>query len=224
MNFLQICQRAISESGNGSSLTTVVSQSGKLNKFVEWCQYADIDIQNLHPNWEFMQSDFSFSTVSGTQSYTPTTAGLTDHTTWKIREYGDCRCYLTTATEQLLEFVPWDSFRLTYLRGTSRDLTGKPTIVTVKPDKTLYFYPTPNDAFTIEGEYYKAAQTMTLDASEPLYPSQFHMAVVWRALMMYGAYEAADERYSHGQNEYKKIIRKLEIDQRPSIVWGPPLV
>ena len=80
-----------------------------------------------------------------------------------------------------------------------------------------------NDIYTVNGEYYKTAQTMTANADTPLIPERFHMAIVWRALMLYGAWAAANEKYAHGQNEFQKLMFQLEYDQREDMTFGEPL-
>jgi len=54
-------------------------------------------------------------------------------------------------------------------------------------------------------------------------PERFHMAIVWRALMLYGGYEAASESYQRGQNEFTVLRSMLEVDQLPMIRMGGPL-
>jgi hypothetical protein len=224
MTFLELCVRLRDEAGiSGTGPSTVVSQTGDYGRIVNWIQSAYEDIQNQKPYWRFLQTAFTFSTVDGTQSYTPTVAGLTTFQSWKIVEYGDIRVYTATTDEQYLEFIPWDIFRQTYLFGTARDAEGKPAFVTIDPGKALYFYPKPDAVYTIGGEYFKKADILSGNTDEPIFPSQYHMAIVYRALMFYGAYDAANERYSHGQNEYKKMLRKLEFDQGQKIAWGEPL-
>ena len=87
----------------------------------------------------------------------------------------------------------------------------------------MVLYPIPDTAYNIAGEYFRKAQPLTDNTDEPLYPSEYHMIAVWRALMFYGAYDAADERYSHGQNEFRRLLSALHADQMQDISWGAPL-
>lgn len=230
MNFLQICQRLNNEAGEpgtgSTTFDTVVSQAGLYGLMVDWAQSAYQDIQSQHANWEFMRSSFSFSTTATQREYTPLQAGLTDLESWKKNEYGDFRMYLSSAgvnSEQYMHYIPWDDYRQMYLFGATRTSPGQPTYFSIHPNKNLDLYLVPDDIYVVSGEYYKQPETMTLDADTPNFQSQFHMAIVWRALMMYGAHYAADEKYKHGQNEYKKILRRLEFDQLPQMSFGAPL-
>ena len=224
--FLELSQRLRLEAGiSGTGPTTVVSQAGEYEKVVKWVATANEDIQNLHTNWKFLQTSFDFDTIATTQNYTLAAVSLTDLATWKIDTPDSLTIYSSVADESYLTYMPWDDFRALYLFGSARSDTDRPTIVTIKPDNSLSFYPIPNAAFTVTGEYFKRAQVLdtTDDDEEPSFPSQYHMAVVWRALVHYGAFAAADEKYAHGQNEYKRLLRGLEGNQLPKITWGEPL-
>jgi hypothetical protein len=47
--------------------------------------------------------------------------------------------------------------------------------------------------------------------------------IVYRAMMFYAGYEAAPEVYQRGELEFKRLMNRLEIDQLPDMVSGPPL-
>lgn len=221
MNFLELSQRLHSEAGvAGASHTTVVSQTGMLGRLVNWILSAYEDIQNLHPEWQFLQSSFSFSTVAEQQNYTKTDAGVTDLASWKTK---DVRLYSAVTDEVELVYHPWDDFRLAYKSGSSRTQEERPSVYSIKYDLSMDLWPIPDAVYTVNGEYFKQAQTMTLDADEPVIPNQYHMIIVWRALMFYGAKIGADEVYAHGNNEYGRILRRLELNQLPRFVWGKPL-
>ena len=54
-------------------------------------------------------------------------------------------------------------------------------------------------------------------------PARYHMAVVYKAMQKYGAYEAAPEVYARGEKGAKRYMQMLEIDQMPGVTNGPPL-
>ena len=222
MTFLQLAKRLRQEAGiAGTGPTTVASQSGEMLQVVDWISAAYETIQNAHTSWRFLRNDFSFSTVAGTQSYTPATIGATSFADW-IRE--DMRIYLTSvADEQFLEYSPWDEFRVAYLFGSNRTVQGRPVVVTVKPNNSLALWQLPDAVYTVTGEYYKTPDVLSGDSDTPIIPTRFHMIIVWRALMDYGAFQAADEKYAHGQNEYTRLMRMMELDQLEDFLFGDPL-
>jgi len=64
---------------------------------------------------------------------------------------------------------------------------------------------------------------MTADADIPALPAQFQMAIIYRAMMSYGAYEAAPEVYQRGELEFGKLMRRMTADRIPETIWGGAL-
>ncbi len=222
--FLELCVDLRREAGiSGTGPTSVLNQTGEYQRVVEWILSADQKVQNLHTNWDFLRNDFSFQTIANTANYTKAAASLLELASWKDDTF---RCYLTATgvnDQQELDYMPWAHFRYSYALGSMSTQVGRPTVFTVKPDESVTIWPIPNDAYTITGEYFKRAQVMAANASEPLMPRQFQEVIVWRALMLYGAYAGAPEKYSHGQNEYKSMLAALELNQLPAIEFGETL-
>lgn len=202
---------------------SVLSQTGEMRKVVDWTAKAYESVQNTHLQWNFLRDDFSFSTIASTANYTKAAVTLTELGAWKDDSF---RCYLTAtgvSDEQELEFVPWDDFRFIYLRGTSGTQTGRPVRFSILPDMSVTFHPIPDAVYTVTGEYFKRAQVMSANADEPIIPREYQQIIVWRALMFYGAERAAPEKYSHGNTEYRRLLRTLERNQLPKISYGAPL-
>jgi hypothetical protein len=183
------------------------------------------DIQALNTEWDFLRTEFSKSMVVGDRTYSLTDLALTDLNAWRITETDeDITIYDDAAADEtFLLYKPWDVFKSVFMIGTNRTASGRPTFYSIKPDKSITFNVLPDDAYTFTGEYFKVAQTMAADASEPLIPTQYQMAIVWRAMMFYGAYTGADEAYAHGEKEYRRVLSQLELDQLPrqSFLNGP---
>jgi hypothetical protein len=221
MNFLEGVKRLRQEAGvSGTGPTTVVSQTGEMKRLVDWYNTAWLDVQTDMPDYNWMRGSFTLTLSSGDPEYTPADASLTDHRSW-VRD--SLKVYLTSVADEVeLEYVSYAEFRPLYMVGSVS--TGQPFCYTVKPDKTLRFYPTPNAAYTVTGEYQKTASEMTADADEPGLPAEYHMAIVYRALMKYGRYEAAPEVYDDAKAEYKRMTTAIKMDQLPDICMGGPLL
>ena len=221
MNFLQLCQMLRSEAGiPGDGPTTVVSQTGQLLRVVQWIEEAYESIQSLHANWQFLQTSFSFSTIAGQAEYTPTGVSLTDLLNWKVDDF---RVYLNASDENYLIYEPWETFRPNYQFGALRSQSARPTVFTVKPNKSLFFWAIPDTVYTIDGQYFKTPDVLSGDIDSPLFDAPFHMAIVWRALMLYAGALGAPDAYSHARHEYRKVMFKLEFDQLPKMTFGAPL-
>lgn len=216
------------ESGvSGSGPTSTVSQSGEYKMLVGWMDRAYNRIQLKHRDWKFLRNDFSRALTSGTSEYTASATGSLRHRTWIT---DDVRCYLTAtgvSDEQDIFFMPWADFKRTYLFGSARTQTGRPSYFTVKPDDSLVFWPVPDDSYTVVGEYYVRpvdwSEESDPDNETPVFPEQFHELVVWGALKFYGANYVEHDKYVHGQNEYRNLIELMEQEQRPQMGWGGPL-
>lgn len=222
MTFLELVQRLHSEASmTGSTPANVTGQTGETARSVKWVLSAYEDIQNIRYNWNFLREDFTFPTVSGTQTYAGATVGLTDFGIWDTK---DVRCYGATVNDEVeLTFFPWSEFKKAYLFGSSRTSAGMPSTFSVNQDESIVLWPIPDAIYTVNGSYYKTAQTMTVSADIPILPARYHMAIVWRALMFYAAYEEAVAVYQHGDNEFNRVMYQMEKDQLPKFTWGSPL-
>ena len=221
MNKLQLVQRFNQEvAATGETISTTINQTGMIKRLVDWIDSAYQDIQDLHEDWDFLRADFSFPTVSGTREYAKADISLDELNAWEV---DDIRIYTVTSDETNLEYTAWDDFKYQFLFGPHRVNTGRPFFFSIDPVGSFWTGLIPNAVFTINGEYFKRAQVMSLDADIPLIPTQSQMAIVWRALMFYGAFEGADEVYSHGEKEFARVLSQLEFREVPrqTFLKGP---
>jgi hypothetical protein len=227
MNLLQLCNRLILEAGmsTGTSvLTTTANQTGELARVVNWVQAAWMDIQAMHQDWQWMRKSTSFVTVSGQALYEPVAdIGITDLGQWTL---DTARNYPTTvgnAGEIFMSYIDYEMYRDSYLYGALRYATSRPTVFTITPDKSIGLGIIPTSDYTVTLDYFSRPTEMADDTAEPELPDQFHLAIVWRALMFYGSFEAATESFQRGRNEFTVMIDRLEIDRLPKIQMGGPL-
>jgi hypothetical protein len=227
VTFLAGCQRLRQEAGlSGSGPVSTVNQTGESKQIVDWYNSAYIDVLSEHTNWLFMQDEFTFQTIAAKRRYSITDTGVTDLQKWKTDGYGSFRVYLTSSgvnNEQFMYPILWEDYRQMYLFGSTRTSSGLPSYFAIRPDKSLDFYLVPNDIYTITGEYFKKPSELSGNTDEPIFPSEFHMIIVWRALMYYAGFDAANEKYATGKTEYRKLLMRLELDQLPKMTFGGPL-
>lgn len=208
MQSIEIYRRTASKAGiAGITPATTTGQVGEAQRVIDWCRDAYIDIQERRNDWSFMRKEFSFPCVIGTASYPKST--VSDLANWRKE---DVRCYLaTTDDEQWLCYRDWESFRSTRLMGSQRTVTGRPQDYTIKPDKSLMVWPIPDQAYTLDGEYFRTAVPFTTDVDEPLF-ERFHMAIVYQALMYYASYSAEPATYADAQKNFERLIDKMEYE------------
>ena len=58
---------------------------------------------------------------------------------------------------------------------------------------------------------------MAVDADTPALPSQFHMAIVYKAMMFYGVSESSPEIYDEGKAEFDTMMARIELQQLPEM-------
>jgi hypothetical protein len=233
MNLLQLATELAEETGTNAGLT-VTGATGEWKRLINWCRRAWIDIQREFPEAEWMRNNVVFDTVANQGEYphsttvfsTPATTGLADFGHWRQKSF---RIYLKSAgvgTEWLLGYKDYSAFRDFYLLSSRKLTYARPTEITISPSKSLILGLAPNDIYTVSGEYYTIPQQLLLDADAPSvkFPEDFHYAIVYRAMMKYGAYESASEVYGQGERELKSMMNKIRIDQLPKMQRGASLI
>lgn len=227
MNFLQLVNQTRVECGvSGPALVTAQSLTGEALRIASWVNAAWVDIQASKEDWQWMREPIEFNTVSQQWEYTPTQAGVSStFGNWKRDSFRCSSVGQNYADEQLLNFMEWGTYRNLYQYGNMRTTYARPVVVSITPgaSKDLAFGSVPDQAYVITGEYYRKPVEFSADSDEPAIPSRFHMAIVYRAMMFYAGYEAAPEVYQRGELEFKRLMNRLNIDQLPNVISGPPL-
>jgi hypothetical protein len=222
MNYLQLAQRTRRKCRiAGTGPTAVANQSEEYSRVLDWVNEAWMIIQRKHETaWLFMRASCSAPTINGQAAYGASEFNLTDLGRFVLNyETGDTfRVYNTAqgqASETFMDVVDYDSWRDTYLIGALRTSYQRPDTVAVGPDGKLYCGPIPSGGWTIGGDYIRVPTEMVQATDVPSLPAQYHMAIVYRAMMLYGVSEAAAEVYQDGQNAFDTVMREIERTQLP---------
>lgn len=224
MNLLQLVNQTRVECGvSGPTLSSAQNLSGESARILAWVQQAWIDVQTSKEDWLFLRETFEFNTVASQWEYTPAQAGLTDFGNWKRDSFRASSVNNLYRDEQLLNYMDWTTYRNLYRYANMRNTLARPVVVSITPNKDLAFGSTPDQIYTINGEYYTQPVTLSADTDTPGIPGRFQMIIVYRAMMYYAGYESAPEVLSRGEFEYRRLYSRMEIDQLPTIVSGPPL-
>jgi hypothetical protein len=216
--FLNLVQRLGREVGASGTLLTVTNATGEYARLVDWIGQAWIEIQEAHPDYLWQRKSIDFETVVGQGRYFPPefTVPVTDFENWRN---GSFRVYLdTVGNENLMSQLPYDTYRDTYLYGTTRTTQGYPTVVTVAPDKSALIALIPDRVYHIVADYYTLPQELLIDTDVPTMPSRFHMAIVYKAMQWYGSYENAPEVVMRGIDGYTRLMSNIVYDQTQSVM------
>lgn len=220
MNYLQLAQRLrIKCRVSGSGPVAVTGQNAEYTRLLLYVNEAWMAIQRMHTDWRFMRASASCATVAGQSQYAPATDfALADFGNWALDfESNDTfRNYVTaqgTGSEIFMGNMDYDQWRDTYLFGGFRSTRTRPTQVAVAPNDSICVGPLPEAGYTLLGDYYKTPSEMAASTDTPTLPTKYHDAIVYRAMMFYGASEAAPEVYDDGKINFAKIIREIEATQ-----------
>lgn len=203
----------------GSGPTAVTGQSEEYQRLLDFINEAWLYIQRKHEDWRFLRKSASCTTVTGQYAYSPTTDfALTDFAYWALDyENNDTfRNYVTSAgprSEIYMIPIDYDDWRDRYQYGAIRYTYTRPLEIALAPNNSLVVGPTAIEGYTILGDYYSIPTEMVNATDTPSMPEQFHWAIIYKAMMLYGASEAAPEVYDDGENEFKKIMAILERNQ-----------
>lgn len=224
--YLQLCRDLARESGTvsnfGSQPAAVTGQVGRNAKIVAWIRDAWVDIQNEHASWRFRRKDFTSALIVSTGEYTQASFGLTDVALWPSGRgaQGDAFTIYNPSTgvsdETPLYFIDWESFKRRYRRGTQTD--DRPQFWSVDYEGNLCIGPAPDIAYTFKGEYVRTAQELSANADEPICPDDFHMIIVWYALLrLMGADEAPADARAHAAIQYDLLSRAMAASELPEV-------
>lgn len=236
MNFLALGQRLQMECGVSGTLSTMLGQVGSLGRLATWVNQAWTELQTERDDWDWMRSSnllgagISFVTVAGQASYPlgtgPGTCGLAaaNFGKWDRESF---RNYTTSAgfqNEMFLDEIPFDTWRNSYMLGAMRAVQTRPVAIALGPDNSLCLGPPPNALYTVTGDYWAAPSLMALDTDVPTgLPGQFHMLIVYKAMMLYGGYEAAPEVYQKGSAGWTTLLAQLQVNNSPEISFAGAL-
>ena len=228
MTFIELCQRTAREcSVTGTGPSTAIAQTGELGRIVNWVAEANMEIERAHPDWMFMrlstlfgtvaaQANYPFGTGAGTCGVTAATFGM-----WARDSFRNYPTASGNTAEIEMSYMEYDAWRAVYEFGATRYVQTQPLVVSFFPaDQSPNVGPYPNGDYTVTGNYFRQPILLAADADIPGLPPQFHMMVVYKAMMYYGAYEGAPEVYDRGEMEFDKNMRRLDALRLPEIRWG----
>lgn len=233
MTFLELVNLVRSEAGvAGGDLASFSNLSLEATRFKNWVAREWEMLQTEREDWQFLRGNFQFDTVANQANYTPQQAKATvDGTSatasiladWKRDSLRLSTSGANYADEQLLGFMPWDTYRNLYQYGAMRSQRAKPVTYSIDPQKNLWFGIVPDGAYTVVGEFYRTPQSLSDATDVPLMPTRFHPVIAYRALRAYGIFMAAPEVIGRADEKLGRLENDLLADQLPPMMLGEPL-
>lgn len=228
-DFLDLCvdlRRECAVGGTGP--TTVVDQTGELERLVKWIRDAYNEIQSEEPNWRWLRSEFTFQTVAGDDSYAygDMTDSVASATITRFDRFWteEVQIYLTSAGiggRHHIPYTRWEDFRRVWLTGNPTN--QYPSCFSIDPRDNFRLGGPPGAVYTVTGEYQKSPQVLALDDDTPEMPAKYHPLIVARAMEKYAAYHAAPEVDVAAQRIIDRWMPDLRANQLPESRLAPPL-
>jgi hypothetical protein len=207
MTYLELLKQFHRDCGAaGAEPASVLGLTGEAKRLANWIIQADQLIQLKYVNWKFLRNEYSVATTASNAIATkPASLKYWDFKTFFFIEPG--------ATDRYqLQSIEYDK-----VKGASLDTSeGPPWRVIVMPDNSLMFEPVPDDAYTIEADYYDKPTLLAANADISTIPEEFHQIIIGRALILYGNFENAPEIKDQGKEIYEEQLALLENDQLPN--------
>lgn len=236
--YLELCKKVAQECGigdaDGTSPETVVGQYGELKRVIDWVNQAWSDLQNRHPNWNWMRASFMLLTEPGVNTYSyedaidvDTAEPITRFARWMVDDDDDyAKIYLQSSgigTQTWLTFTPWNAYKSIFRIGANNLSEGYPGYITIDPRDNLVFGGIPNGVYAIHGEYQRSPQILLSDDDVPEMPPRFHDLIMYLAMEKYALYESAPEVLARARSGRGSLLGRLEANQLPEIRMAGPL-
>jgi hypothetical protein len=162
--------------------------------------FADSDVDDMvnealqvissEADWPWLQAATTFSTVSGTQGYTPPSD-------WSV-----------TRVLSIDGYKPLEWRSLPEIRGVETTFTSRPTAFTTNAE-TILLAPVPDGAYTVRHDYSVSESDLVSDTDEPLLPAQFHFAVVAKAAELMHLRQRDTQRAAAQMTEYTTWLTRM---------------
>jgi hypothetical protein len=219
VNLLELAQRLHRELGRaGSGPTSVTTANRSDRSLFDWVSDAWNDIQTETYGWRWMLKSADCGVTGASQTYTGADFGLADHGRFRpetddytVRAFDPAN----PANVWRMKFVPYDRFVRQCL--DIPPAAAAPQLWSITPDNKLAIAPQPDGAYTLKVGYVSSPTVLAADEDAPNMPSEYHMAVVWKAMVDGGMYEASQEALARAATHWDSIESKLLIDQGEQI-------
>ena len=74
--------------------------------------------------------------------------------------------------------------------------------------------------YVVSGEYQRAVASLAANGDYPIYPAEYHLLAVYRAMMDHGAYVGGPEVEVRGRRKYNQMLLQMEMTQLPEMFVG----
>lgn len=193
---------------SGSGPAAVTSQTGVLEKIVNWVAESDKETQGRWFDWDFLHvSTWTHSTAIGTAAVSaPADLGVWDRESF----YLDA----TTDNHKRLTVLDYKTWRAELRQGVKTN--EQPDSVVILPDQSLKLEAPPDAVYVLSADYWKRPAKMEVNTDTSPIPEEYERIIVARAKIFYGEHYSVAEVLASGQVEYDDLLDKLEAKYLPN--------
>jgi hypothetical protein len=220
MNFLQLVQDLARQSGTlagGTALSSVVAQTGRADKLVNWISSAWVDIQNeKQGKWNWLRGEFQAPLTIGQSRYTATDLGLTRFSAWEVetRRFEPFTTYdpsIGQRDESEIGQIDYSLWRSKYDRRTHD--ANRPIEWALSPANELCVGTKPDKAYVLRGEYWKSPQELSANDDAPEVAVRHHKAIVYKAMMLMAESDESIATFNMAERKYGELYANLCNDR-----------
>jgi hypothetical protein len=200
MTFLELCQAVRQECGiQGTGPAAVTNQVGIQKRVVDWVRDADLFVQSIHPDWDFLWAEFTANTILDSDAVArPSDLGMWDRTAFAL-------------DRGTVDGVPLNLIDFHDQRSQSNvRLSAKPYALAILPNYNLGLKVPANGIYEVYGNYWKSVTQLTTNTQLPLYPARFHRIIVAKAKMWFFEDIESDTQWKQAEKEYNEWLEQLE--------------
>jgi hypothetical protein len=205
MDYLTLVKKTWQKCGlTGAGPTSVVSQVSMPGRIVAFVDEAYAFIQGQHTNWKFLWTKKTGSALTiGDSHYLPGDVGVTDLARLS-------KVFIQVADKWTHVEIVRDEARASEFTNIDTD-NACPKKLFILPNGAWQFKTPPDLAYPLIIEYYRTADTLTVNASVPLFPVDYHRAIVARAVMAYAQYDEDQTLERAATVDFSQILHRLEL-------------
>ncbi len=199
MTFLEICKLTRQECGlQGEGPASVTDRRGMEKRIVDWVAEADMLVQTLSSDWDFLWTEFTLDTIAGSDEILkPNNLGMWDRESFAVNR--------GSVDGRPIAFIPYDQWRL----QVNLKENQAPTSLTIMPNGNLRLTAPADGVYPIYANHWASPTRMSENTSTPAYPSRFHRIVIARAKMFFFEDQEAWNNYQSAEKEYGAILEDL---------------
>lgn len=214
--FLTLCQEVVSDLGvaGGTIPTTLVaSLSPEQVRIVNWVQRADLFIQNLWTDWNFLWFLDTQVTAAINTDFAilspPSNAAQVDRLDNDKFYYG-----FGTSNATKMTWMDWDKFFNIY-QINPKQTRLIPTFFSRDPSGKIWFDCKVSVATTFAVSYWYTSNNMVNPTDTSPVPQKFDRIITERAKILYAERENAQEIMSGSTAEYTDLLDKMQAFYLP---------